>query len=59
MAFEYLMTCYLLAGQLEKITANIGHLDALGFQEVPILYEEAVLMYHAARSRQLNLNKLI
>lgn len=58
MAFEYLMTCYLLAGQLENIVANIEHLADLGYQEVPPLYEEAMLLYHAARSQRLNLTKL-
>ncbi len=58
MAFEYLMACYLLAGQLEKMVANIEHLDDLTYQDVPILYEEAMLIYHASRSQQLNLNKL-
>ncbi len=58
MAFEYLMTCYLLAGQLEKIVANSGRLGDLEYQQVPPLYEEAILLYHAARSQRLNLTKL-
>ena len=58
MAFEYLMTCYLLAGQLDKIAANIGRLDQLGYQDVPTLYEEAMLIYYGSRGQQLDLNKL-
>ncbi len=58
MAFEYLMTCYLLAGQLDKITANIGRLDQLGYQDVPTLYEEAMLIYYGSRGQQLDLNEL-
>jgi hypothetical protein len=58
MAFEYLMTCYLLAGQLDKITVNIGRLDQLGYQDIPTLYEEAMLIYYGSRGQQLDLNKL-
>jgi hypothetical protein len=58
MAFEYLMSCYLLAGQLERIVANVGRLNDLGYQDVPILYEEAMLLYHASRNQRLNLTKL-
>ncbi len=58
MAFEYLMACYLLAGQLDKIAANIGRLDQLGYQGVPTLYEEAMLIYYGLRGQQLDLDKL-
>ena len=58
MAFEYLMACYLLAGQLDKIAENIGRLNHLGYQEVPTLYEEAMLIYYGSRGRKLNLNEL-
>jgi len=58
MAFEYLMAFYLLAGQLDRIAANMGRLDHLGYQDVPTLYEEAMLIYYGLRGRQLDLNKL-
>ncbi len=58
MAFEYLMACYLLAGQLDNIAANIGRLEQLGYQDVPTLYEEAMLIYYGLRGQQLDLNKL-
>lgn len=58
MAFEYLMACYLLAGQLDKIAENIGLLNHLGYQEVPTLYEEAMLIYYGSRGQKLNLNEL-
>jgi len=58
MAFEYLMACYLLAGQLDKIAENIGRLNHLGYQDVPTLYEEAMLIYYGARGLKLNLNEL-
>jgi hypothetical protein len=58
MAFEYLMSCYLLAGQLDNIAANIERLDQLGYQDVPTLYEEAMLIYYGLRGRKLDLNKL-
>ncbi len=58
MAFEYLMACYLFAGQLDKIAENIGHLSDLGYKEVPTLYEEAMLIYYGSRGQKLNLNEL-
>ncbi|MEA3225209.1 MAG: DUF6057 family protein, partial [Planctomycetota bacterium] len=58
MAFEYLMACYLFAGQLDKIAENIGRLNHLGYQDVPTLYEEAMLIYYGARGQKLNLNEL-
>lgn len=58
MAFEYLMACYLLAGQLDKIAENIDRLNHLGYQDVPTLYEEAMLIYYGSRGQKLNLNEL-
>lgn len=58
MAFEYLMACYLFAGQLDKIAENIGRLNHLGYQDVPTLYEEAMLLYYGSRGKRLNLNEL-
>jgi hypothetical protein len=58
MAFEYLMACYLFAGQLDKIAENIGRLNHLGYQDVPTLYEEAMLIYYGLRGQKLDLNKL-
>jgi len=47
-----------MAGQLDNIAANIGRLDQLGYQDVPTLYEEAMLIYYGLRGRKLDLNKL-
>ena len=58
MAFEYLMACYLLAGQLDRIAENIGRLNRLGYQDAPTLFEEAILIYYGSRGRKLNLNEL-
>ena len=58
MAFEYLMACYLLAGQLDRIQENIGRLNQLGYHDVPTLYEEAMLIYYGSRRQKLDLNKL-
>jgi hypothetical protein len=58
MAFEYLMACYLLAGQLDRIAENIGRINQLGYQDVPTLYEEAMLIYYGSRRQKLDLNKL-
>jgi len=58
MAFEYLMTYYLLTGQTKKAAETIGYAEGLAYQAVPTLYEEATLLYHALRSQKLNLKTL-
>jgi len=58
MAFEYLMAAYLLAGQIDKIEANIGRLQDLGYSEIPTLYEEAILIGYGARQQRLDLTKI-
>ena len=57
MAFEYLMACYLLAGQVDKIAVNVERLNALGYQVIPTLYEEAMIIYFGSQGQKINLNK--
>ena len=54
MAFEYLMTLYLLTGQVEKLAANIGRLNNLGYQTIPTLYEEAMLIYFGSHGQKVD-----
>jgi hypothetical protein len=54
MAFEYLMACYLLAGQADKIAANMGRLEGLGYREIPTLYEEAMLIHYRRQRQPVN-----
>ena len=56
MAFEYLMACYLLTGQVDKIAANVGRLRDLGYREVPTLYQEAMLIHYGSQGRQVELD---
>jgi hypothetical protein len=44
MAFEYLMSWYLLTKQLDKLVGNIGRLKELGYSAIPRHYEEALLI---------------
>ena len=57
MAFEYLMACYLLTGRVDKIAENVPRLHDLGYQGIPTLYEEAILIYFGSRGQQLDLAK--
>jgi hypothetical protein len=57
MAFEYLMACYLLTGRVEKIVTNMERLGDLGYQEIPTLYEEAILIYFGSQGQKIDLNK--
>ena len=42
MAFEYMMTMYLLTGQTKKFLNNIGRLKDVGYDTIPRHYEEAL-----------------
>jgi len=55
MAFEYLMSWYLLTGQLEKFVQNLDRLDDFGFSQFPRLYEEAMLVYVYSARKPVNL----
>jgi hypothetical protein len=57
MAFEYLMACYLLTGRADKITTNMERLGDFGYQEIPTLYEEAILIYFGSQGQKIDLNK--
>ena len=56
MAFEYLMTHYLLTCQLDKFALNIRRLDDFDYPSIPRLYEEAILVYTATTGKQIDLN---
>ncbi len=45
MAFEYLMSTYMLTRQLEKLVGLLDRFDALGYTQFPRHYEEAILVY--------------
>jgi len=57
MAFEYLMACYLLTRQVDKIVTNMERLHNLGYQEIPTLYEEAILIYFGSQRQKVDLKK--
>jgi hypothetical protein len=51
MAFEYLMTCYLLTGRVDKIAENVQRMEDLGYRGIPPLYEEALAIHYGALGR--------
>ena len=55
MAFEYLMANYLLTLQLDKISENIHYLEAFNYEQIPIHYQEAILMHMNNNRTQVNL----
>jgi hypothetical protein len=55
MAFEYLLACYLLTGQVDKIVENMKRLRDLGYQRIPTLYEEAILIYYGSTGQTAHL----
>jgi len=56
MAFEYLMTCYLLAGQLDDFILNLYRLKNFDYPRIPRLYEEAILLYKYKTQKSINLH---
>ncbi len=56
MAFEYLMSWYLLTKQLDKLVGNIGRLKELGYSAIPRHYEEAILIYAYAKKEAVFLH---
>jgi hypothetical protein len=55
MAFEYLMACYLLTGQVDKIVENVARLHDLGYPQIPTLYEEAILIHWGTQGKTSDL----
>jgi hypothetical protein len=55
MAFEYLMSWYLLNGRLDKFVQNLNRLDDFNIYQIPRLYEEAVLIYVVSTRKPVNL----
>jgi len=56
MAFEYLMSWYMLNGRLDKFVQNLERLDDFGFSQFPRLYEEAMLIYVFSVRKPANLH---
>ena len=56
MAFEYLMSSYLLTGQLDKLAGNLHRLDDFNYTQIPPLYEEAILLYMYKEKKPVNLH---
>lgn len=56
MAFEYLMSSYLLTGQLDKFVYNICRLDDFDYVQIPPLYEEALLLYMYKEKKPVDLH---
>jgi hypothetical protein len=59
MAFEYLMSWYMLTGQLEKFVQNLYRLNDLDYSVIPPLYEEAILLYTYTTGKAVNLHGLL
>lgn len=57
MAFEYLMACYLLTKRVDKIVENMERFHDLGYQKMPTLYEEAILIHYGSTGQQVDLAK--
>jgi hypothetical protein len=55
-AFEYLMSMYLLAREPHNVVNNLYRLKGLGYDRIPRLYEEAILIYNDAKKKEADLH---
>ena len=55
MAFEYMMAWYLQRGQLDKFVQNLERLDDFDYNQIPQLYEEAMLVHVYRTKKALDL----
>lgn len=55
MAFEYLMAFYLLANATTPLAESVHRLDELGYETIPRLYEEALLVHESVTGRAVEL----
>jgi hypothetical protein len=56
LAFEYMMACYLLNGQVDKLVTNLGLLKNFGYKRLPRYYEEAIVIYMGSGLPEMNLH---
>ena len=56
MAFEYLMTYYLLFGHLQKLTQNFAGLRELGYPDIPLRYQEAAAIFMSKSGSDVDLH---
>jgi hypothetical protein len=57
MAFEYLMSHYLLTKQLGKFVENLHRLDDFGYDSIPRHYQEAILIYTGITGKDVDLGR--
>jgi hypothetical protein len=55
MAYEYLMAYYLLTRNLGKFMVHVGRVADMGYAELPVHYEEALLLYGALAMKDVGL----
>jgi len=55
MAFEYLMSHYLLTKQLDKFIENLPRLDDFGYKSIPRHYQEAIVLYIGTTRKNVDL----
>jgi uncharacterized membrane protein YhdT len=53
MAFEYYMSSLLLSKKLDVFAENIGRLKDLGYKEIPVHYEEALIFYMGYKKKNV------
>jgi len=55
MAFEYLMTWYLLNGEIENVVKNFGIINSFGYKKLPKYYQQAYLFHTLALGHKASL----
>jgi hypothetical protein len=58
MAFDFLMTHYMLHLDLHKLAGHLPQLEKFGVHEIPAHLEEALLIYQAFAGKEVKLQNL-
>ncbi|MBN2583714.1 MAG: hypothetical protein JXL80_11665 [Planctomycetes bacterium] len=57
MAFEYLMTYWLLSRQVPDLIGQLSRLDDFGYKAIPYHWQEAILLYESLEQKKVNLGR--
>ncbi|HPS54745.1 MAG TPA: DUF6057 family protein [Sedimentisphaerales bacterium] len=55
MAFEYMMAWYLITKNTDKFVDNLGQLRDFGYEQLPTVYQHAILMHVYSTQKEVNM----
>jgi hypothetical protein len=58
MAFEYLLTLYMLRGELWNVVEVAGRIEEYDYEKIPVAFEEVILLNNKHNQKKISLKKL-